>query len=314
MKVRFAISLDAGRVEPGHLASLVTGAEERGFDTLWFADLPLVNTAEPTLAVAFAAGLSRRLRLGVDLVPFGHESFVVARQLAQLDQLTGGRLLVTIVPGLDLAGERAALGIAGRDRGRLLDSLLPELRKWWAGSAVKVGTGEATAEVTLPVLPRQDPLEIWLGGHGPQAVRRAGRLADGWLGSGAALGPRQAGELCRRIKEEAAEAGREIDPGHFGLSIRYARAPDDLTRLAPGLSPRPPTRVRHRHLRSGPAHCGTWSGSWSRRGCRSSWCAGLLPLPRGPMSSTGSPMRYSTYKPELCGRRPYLPTPASALR
>ena len=202
MKVRFAVSLDAGRVEPGHLASLVTGAEERGFDTLWFADLPLLNAVEPTLAVAFAAGLSRRLRLGVDLVPFGHESFVVARQLAQLDQLTGGRLLVTIVSGLDLPGERAALGIAGRDRGRLLDSLLPELRTWWAGSAVKVGKGEATAEVTLPVLPRQDPLEIWLGGHGPQAVRRAGRLADGWLGSGAALGPARrascAGALRRR--------------------------------------------------------------------------------------------------------------------
>jgi alkanesulfonate monooxygenase SsuD/methylene tetrahydromethanopterin reductase-like flavin-dependent oxidoreductase (luciferase family) len=139
------------------------------------------------------------------------------------------------VSGLDLPGERAALGIAGRDRGRLLDSLLPELRTWWAGSAVKVGKGEAPAEVTLPVLPRQDPLEIWLGGHGPQAVRRAGRLADGWLGSGAALGPREAGELCRRIKEEAAEAGREIDPEHFGLSIRYARAPDDLS--APGARP-----------------------------------------------------------------------------
>jgi alkanesulfonate monooxygenase SsuD/methylene tetrahydromethanopterin reductase-like flavin-dependent oxidoreductase (luciferase family) len=235
VKVRFAVSFDAGRVEPGHLASLVTGAEERGFDTLWFADLPLVNAVDPALAVAFAAGLSSRLRLGVDLVPFGHESFVVARQLAQLDQLTDGRLLVTVVPGLDLPGERAALGIAGRDRGRLLDSLLPELRTWWAGSAVTVGQGEATAEVTLPVLPRQDPLEIWLGGHGPQAVRRAGRLADGWLGSGGALGPRQAGELCRRIKEEAAAAGREIDPEHFGLSIRYARAADDLS--APGTRP-----------------------------------------------------------------------------
>ena len=237
MKVRFAVSLDAGRVDPGHLASFVTGAEERGFDTVWFADLPLLNAAEPTLAVAFAAGLSHRLRLGVDLVPFGHQSFVVARQLAQLDQLTGGRLLVTIVSGLDVPGERAALGIAGRDRGRLLDSLLPELRTWWAGSAVTVGPGEATAEVTLPVLPRQDPLEIWLGGHGPQAVRRAGRLADGWLGSGGALGPRQAGELCRRIKEEAAAVDREIDPEHFGLSIRYARVRDDLS--APGIRPIP---------------------------------------------------------------------------
>ncbi len=205
MKVRFAVSLDPGKAQPGHLASLVTGAEDRGFDTLWFADVPLVNAVDPTLAVAFAAGLSHRLRLGVDLVPFGHESFVVARQLAQLDQLTDGRLLVTVVRGLDLPGERAALGIAGRDRGRLLDALLPELRTWWAGSTVTVGKGEAAAEVTLPVLPRQDPLEVWLGGHGPQAVRRAGRLADGWLGSGGTLGPRR---------------GRRAVPAHQGGGSR----------------------------------------------------------------------------------------------
>jgi alkanesulfonate monooxygenase SsuD/methylene tetrahydromethanopterin reductase-like flavin-dependent oxidoreductase (luciferase family) len=235
VKVRFAVSLDTGTVDPVHLASLVLEAEERGFDTLWFADLPLLDAVDPALAVAFAAGLSRRLKLGVDLVPFGHESFVVARQLAQLDQLTGGRLLVTIVPGLDLPGERAALGVAGRHRGQLLDSLLPELRQWWAGSAVAVGKGGAPAEVTLPVLPQQDPLEIWLGGHGPQAVRRAGRLADGWLGSGSTLGPRQAGQLCQHIKDEAAAAGRQIDPEHFGLSIRYARTEDDLR--AAGIRP-----------------------------------------------------------------------------
>jgi alkanesulfonate monooxygenase SsuD/methylene tetrahydromethanopterin reductase-like flavin-dependent oxidoreductase (luciferase family) len=214
---------------PSHLASLVTGAEERGFDSLWFADLPLMDETEPALAVAFSAGLSSRLKLGVDFIPFGHESFVVARQLAQLDQLTDGRLLLTLVPGADLPGERAALGIAGRHRGRLLDTVLPELRQWWSGSAVKVGEGEARAEVTLPVLPRQKPLEIWLGGHGPEAVRRAGRLADGWLGSSLALGPSEAGEICRRIQEEAATVGREVDPEHFGLTIRYARTNDDLS-------------------------------------------------------------------------------------
>jgi alkanesulfonate monooxygenase SsuD/methylene tetrahydromethanopterin reductase-like flavin-dependent oxidoreductase (luciferase family) len=233
MKVRFAVSIGSGMASPGHFASFVTGAEERGFDTLWFRHLPLMNEMDPALAVAFAAGLSSTLKLGVDFIPFGHESFVIARQLAQLDQLTDGRLLLTLVPGVDLPGERAALGIAGLHRGRLLDNMLPELRAWWSGSAVKVGKGEASAEVTLPVLPRQKPLEIWLGGHGPEAVRRAGRLADGWLGSGLALGPRQAGEICRRIQKEAVAAGREIDPEHFGLSIGYARTTDDLS--APGI-------------------------------------------------------------------------------
>lgn len=228
MKVRFAVSLGTGSVDRDHLAALVTGAEERGFDTVWFSDLPLMQATEPALAVAFAAGLTRRLKLGMNLVPFGHARFTVARQLAQLDQLTGGRLLVTLVPGVDVPGERAALDLAGQQRGSLLDALLPDLRRWWSGEAVAVGTDGEVTEVTLPVLPRQQPLELWLGGHGPQAIRRAGRLADGWLGSGSALGAHQAGLVCRRIQEEAAAAGRQIDPEHFGLSIPYARSGEDL--------------------------------------------------------------------------------------
>lgn len=228
MKVRFAVSPGASGSDPERLASLVAGAERRGFDSLWFPDLPLWNIVDPTLAVAFAAGLSHRLKLGVDLIPFGREPFVVARQLAELDQLTGGRLLVTFVPGVDLPGERAALGLAGRHRGRLLDSLVPELRRWWSGSVVTVGEGDTSAGVSLPVLPRQAPLEVWLGGHGPQAIRRAGRLADGWLGSGRTLDPGTAGEVCRQIQDEAASVGRRIDPEHFGLSLRYARNAGDL--------------------------------------------------------------------------------------
>ena len=96
--------------------------------------------------------------------------------------------------------------------------------------------------------------------------------------------------------------GRDIDPEHFGLSIRYARGLLRPERAwHPASPPRPRTKLRHRHLRSGLVHCATWLGSWSRRGCRSSWCAGPLPSPRGPMSWTGSPPRYSTCKPSLNG-------------
>jgi alkanesulfonate monooxygenase SsuD/methylene tetrahydromethanopterin reductase-like flavin-dependent oxidoreductase (luciferase family) len=78
------------------------------------------------------------------------------------------------------------------------------------------------------VTPVQDPLEVWLGGSGPEAIKRAGRLSDGWLGSLAS--PDRAGELREAIQEEAAAAGRTIDPEHFGLSIGYARQPEDVGR------------------------------------------------------------------------------------
>jgi alkanesulfonate monooxygenase SsuD/methylene tetrahydromethanopterin reductase-like flavin-dependent oxidoreductase (luciferase family) len=165
----------------------------------------------------------------VNLVPFGYQPFVFARQVAELDQITAGRLLMTLVPGLDRADERTALGISGQHRGRLLDTLIPDLQSWWAGELVKVPDGEDT-ELRLAVLPRQNPLEVWLGGSGPEAVRRAGRLADGWLGSN--VTPQAAGTIRAQIQKEASKAGRTIDPEHFGLSIGYARQDSDLERAS----------------------------------------------------------------------------------
>ncbi len=85
----------------------------------------MLPATDPFLAVAFAARHSPRLKLGVNLVPFGYQPYVFARQVAQLDRLTGGRLLVTLVPGLDQPGERAALGLGGAHRGRRLDAADP---------------------------------------------------------------------------------------------------------------------------------------------------------------------------------------------
>lgn len=225
MKVRFAVSARIGSPDPHDLEELVTEAEAQGFDSLWFSDLPLLPATDPFLAVAFAAARSSRLKLGVNLVPFGYEPFVFARQMAQLDQLTGGRLLVTLVPGLDLPGERAALGIGAAHRGRLLDNRIADLRRWWAGEAV--APAPDADPVLLPVLPAQDPLELWLGGNGPQAIDRAGRLADGWLGS-LTTGVAEVAAIAERIVVAATDAGRVIDPEHFGLSIPYAREAADL--------------------------------------------------------------------------------------
>ena len=62
---------------------------------------------------------------------------------------------------------------------------------------------------------------MWLGGRGPQALDRVGRVADGWLG--AQLTPAETGGARRRILKAAERAGREVDPEHFGLSIAYTR-------------------------------------------------------------------------------------------
>jgi alkanesulfonate monooxygenase SsuD/methylene tetrahydromethanopterin reductase-like flavin-dependent oxidoreductase (luciferase family) len=216
-----------GSPDPDFLRRIVTEAEDRGFDTFYFADVPSLPSTDPLLAVALAAGVTRRMKVGANFIPFGYQPFVFAHKLAQLDRLTAGRLLVTLVPGLDLPGERKALGTEGRHRGRLMDDLLPQLRDWWAGQG----------DPPLAVTPVQDPLEVWLGGSGPQAIQRAGRLSDGWLGS--LVSPDRAGEIVLAIKAEAAAAGRTIDPEHFGLSIGYARRPEDIGQAVRLRRPRP---------------------------------------------------------------------------
>lgn len=216
MKVRFAVSLGAGAPDLDRLAGSLSEAERLGFDTVWFSDIPLMGSADPALAVAVAAATTSRVKIGANFVPFGHAPYLFARTLAHLDRLTSGRLLVTLVPGIDQPGEREALGIAGANRGDLLDELIPALRVLWSGGG----------DIPLAVGPVQDPLEIWLGGSGPLAIQRAGRLGDGWLGS--LVSPDRAKAITDGIVAAAGEAGRVVDPEHFGLSIAYAREAGDF--------------------------------------------------------------------------------------
>jgi len=218
MKVRFAASLGAGAPDLDQLASSAIEAEKLGFDGVWFSDLPMSKSVDPMLAVAVAAASTSKVHLGANFVPFGMTPFMFARRMAHLDRLSSRRLLVTLVPGVDQPGEREALGIGKAHRGRLMDGLIPRLRELWAEGG----------EGAIPAVPLQQPLEIWLGGSGPEAIVRAGVLADGWLGS--LVSPERAGAIREEIVAEATAAGREIDPEHFGLSIAYARQPADFDR------------------------------------------------------------------------------------
>jgi probable F420-dependent oxidoreductase len=150
----------------------------------------------------------------------------LAKQLASLDVLSRGRLLVTLVPGLTHAPEREAVGVEPTRRGALIDDALPLLRRLWAGETVSHdGPAGRFREVTLSPLPVQAPLEVWLGGTAPAALERCGRLSDGWLPSLCTPAEAAAGRVV--IEDAAARAGRAISPEHFGVSIGYVTAPID---------------------------------------------------------------------------------------
>lgn len=232
MKIRFAVGPHGGSLSGAELATFAESLEAAGFDGLWLSDLPVAPVLDPLLGLALAAGRTSRLRLGANLVPLGRNPFLLAKELAQLDQISGGRLLLSFVTGLGQPGERQALALDGARRGDVLEEVLGLLRGWWAGEAVdhrsERWTFDHLAAVARPV---QDPLEVWLGGRGPQALDRVGRIADGWLG--AHLTPLESETALRQIQEAASRAGREVDPEHFGMSIPYARAVPDAELLAP---------------------------------------------------------------------------------
>ena len=227
MKIRFAVGPHAGSLSGTEMAAFAEALEMAGFDGVWLSDLPVAPVLDPLLGLALAAGRTRRLHLGANLVPLGRNPFLLAKELAQLDQISSGRLLLSFVTGVGQPGERQALGLDGARRGDVLEEILGLVRSWWAGETVEHRSDRWTFDHLAPAArPLQDPLEVWLGGRGPQALDRVGRIADGWLG--AQLTPAEAAVARRDIQEAARRAGREVDPEHFGMSIPYARVtPED---------------------------------------------------------------------------------------
>jgi probable F420-dependent oxidoreductase len=238
MKIRFAVGPHAGSLSAAALTEFAESLEAARFDGLWLSDIPVGPVLDPLLGLALAAGRTTRLHLGANLVPLGRNPFLLAKDLAQLDQISGGRLLLSFVTGLGQPGERQALGLDGARRGEVLEEMLGLLRSWWAGEVVEHRSERWTFDHLAPATrPVQDPLEVWLGGRGPQALDRVGRIADGWLG--AQLAPDEARAARERIQEAARRVGREVDPEHFGMSIPYARVAPSAELLGPLAARRP---------------------------------------------------------------------------
>jgi len=227
VKVRIGIS--TGAAPSGGTAAFgpfVDDIDGLGFDSLWMPEVLTAPTLDPLVGLAFAAAHNSHLKLGTTMVLPGRNPVRLAKELATLDGLSDGRLLVTFVPGLSRPTETAAVGVPAPGKGAVMDETLPLLRALWAGETVSHdGASGHFDDVTLAPLPVQQPLEMWTGGMVPAALRRCGRLADGWLPSSCT--PDEVVAARRVIEESAEEAGRSISPEHFGVSLAYAARPLD---------------------------------------------------------------------------------------
>ena len=223
MKIRIGIGLGAAG-GPGGFAAAVDLLEESGIDSLWLSEMVFGSLIEPFIGMAHALARTARLKVGtgVSVLP-GRHPVLVAKQLASLAALAPKRVLPVFGLLPARPAERALFPVPAGRRGAVFDESLQLLRLLLRQETVSFDGEFFTADaVSVGPLP-PEPLDIWLGGSAPAALRRVGRLGDGWLAS--FLTPDEALAGRQAIQAAAAEAGREVDPEHFGISLAVAAGP-----------------------------------------------------------------------------------------
>src|SRR5262250_2600768 len=166
MKIRIGVGASAASATPEALGELLRGLDDLGFDSLWLSEVLTGPVPDPLVGLAWAAATNPRVKLGTTMLLPGRNVVRFGKQLASLDVLCRGRLLVTLVPGLTYPPEREAIGVEPKQRGAFIDDALPLLRRLWAGETVSYeGIAGTLRDVKLSPLPVQQPLEVWLGGN-----------------------------------------------------------------------------------------------------------------------------------------------------
>lgn len=220
MKVRIGLGLGTRTTVDGPtFATIIDHLEEHQADSIWLSERIAGPAPDPLIALAIAAGRTERLKLGTSvLVLPGRNPVIVAKALATLSVLSGGRLLPAVGLGAVDPTEQRAFGVDRTARGKIFNEMLQVMRQAWSGKPIDFH-GEHFDVDDVAVKPVPPRLDVWLGGVAPVELRRVGRLGDGWLPS--FITPADAQEGRSVIEAEAAAHGRSIDDDHFGVLIPY---------------------------------------------------------------------------------------------
>ena len=193
-------------------------ADAQGWDGVWVGDHVAftVPIYDPLLQLAVIGSFSQRLRLGtsVYLLPLRHP-VPVAKQVATLDRMLGGRLDFGVGVGGEFANEYAACGVPLKERGARLSEGIELLRKLWSGAPVThEGRFYPLANVQMLPPPAQRELPILAGGRSDAALARIGKLCDGWISYVVTAEQYRAG--LEKITAAARAARREPKRFHTG--------------------------------------------------------------------------------------------------
>ncbi|HXX49211.1 MAG TPA: LLM class flavin-dependent oxidoreductase [Myxococcota bacterium] len=166
----------------------IARAEALGWDDVWLSEHHFIadgyTPSMLPLACAIAAR-TRRIQIGTSvlLLPL-HDPLRVAEDAATVDVASNGRFQLGVAGGYR-KGEFSGFGVRAGERAARMEEALPILRRLFAGETVSsAGRFHRYTDVCLTPLPVQRPLPIWMGGFSEPAVKRAARLADGFIATG----------------------------------------------------------------------------------------------------------------------------------
>ncbi len=223
-------------VDVAPIARVAKRAEALGFESLWALDQVLGGSRnlEPVSLLSYVAAVTERARLGTAVFVLPQRNPVtLAKQLATLDTLSGGRVIAGFGIGNEDESGNAAFGIsAGRRVQRFTESLAVMRALWAEGEATVRGEFFRLDSTRMEPKPVQQPgPPVWFGGHVEPALRRAVRLGDGWIGPGSSSIEDFRGHVAT-LRRCLDEAGR--DPAGFTISKRLYLAVDSDRRRAEG--------------------------------------------------------------------------------
>jgi probable F420-dependent oxidoreductase len=252
----FFPSLDIG-TDPAKIRDWAQAAEDLGYAYIEVPDhvfgakgrdgwVPLYDEKacfhETFVTLGFLAAVTKTIGLstGILIAP-QRQTGVIAKQAAEVDILSGGRLRLGIGVGWNHV-EYAALGVDWKARGARQAEQVEVLRRLWSGELVSfTGRFHNLQDVSIVPPPVQRPIPIWFGGSSDAVIRRAARLGDGWM---PILAPdAQAEQKLGLLREQLTSFGR--DPDKFGIEAwlrmhspdpqGWAAAVDGWRRLGAGM-------------------------------------------------------------------------------
>ncbi len=230
MKFGVAFANIGAFVDPARAIQLAQVAERAGFESIWTVDHVVVPGGyrseypydpsgrlpsgeatvfpDPLIWLAYVAAGTSALRLGTGILVVPQRNpLVLAKELATLDHLSGGRVILGAGVGW-LEEEFGALGVPFAGRGQRMEESIAAMRALWSQEqATFEGSTASFADCYLRPQPPGGTIPVHVGGHSRAAARRAGRIGDGFFPLG--VSPAELAPLLDLVRSSAEEAGRD---------------------------------------------------------------------------------------------------------